>query len=114
MGAARVVLYSLHMLGVAALIAGFAVQLSRGGRGMPVVALHGAATQLVTGLALIGVAEADDRHVNYAKIAVKFSITVTVMILVLANRKKADVPEGLFMGTFGLVLVNIGLAFGWN
>ena len=114
MGAARIVLYALHMLGVAALIGAFAVQVSQGGRGLPKAALHGAATQLVTGLALVGVAEADDRELNYAKIAVKFAITLTVIALVLANRKRESVPEGLFMGAFALVLVNIGLAFGWN
>ena len=114
MTAARLVLYMVHMLGVAALLGAFALQVSRGGRGLPVAALHGAATQLVTGLALVGVNEADERELNYAKITVKLGITLTVMILVIANRRRDAVPEGLFMGAFGLVLVNIGLAFGWN
>lgn len=114
MTAARVVLYMLHMLGVAALLGAFALQVAHGGRGLPTAALHGAAAQLVTGVALVGIAEADDRELNYTKIAVKLGVTLVVAILVLANRKRDSIPEGLFMGAFGLVLLNIGLAFGWN
>lgn len=114
MGAARIVLYALHMLGVAALLAAFALQVAQGGRGLPTAALHGAAAQLVTGLALVGLAEADERDLNYVKITVKLAVTLIVVVLVLANRKRDAVPEGVFMGAFGLVLLNIGLAFGWN
>jgi hypothetical protein len=112
--AARYALYFLHIVGVVAIIVGFGVQVAGGGRGMPKVALHGAATQLLTGVALVGVREADDLPVNMTKISVKLGITLVVLVLVAANRKRDPVPEGVFYGALGLVLVNVGLALGWN
>ncbi len=108
------VLYVLHMAGVAALLVGFGLQIAGDTRTMSTLMLHGAATQLVTGLALVGVKEADDEPLNHTKIAVKIGITVVVAALVYLNRERDRVPEGVFYGALCLVLLNISLAFGWK
>jgi hypothetical protein len=111
---ARSALYVLHMAGVTALLVGFGLQLAAGRRAMATMMLHGALTQLVTGLALVAVNEADDRELNHTKIAVKLGVTVVVLALVYLNRERDRVPDGVFFGAFALVLTNIALAFGWN
>ena len=50
--------------------------------------VHGILTQLVTGVLLVGIAEADDADVDHAKIGVKLAVAVVVAVLVFANRKR--------------------------
>ena len=114
MDLARSALYVLHMAGVAALLVGFGLQLLGGGRALATMMMHGAGAQLVTGLALVAVNEADDRELNHTKVGVKLGITVVVLAIVYLNRERQRVPDGVFFGALALVLVNIGLAFGWN
>lgn len=114
MDLARLALYVLHMAGVAALLVGFGLQLLEGGRKMATMMMHGAGAQLVTGLALVAVNNADDRDLDQTKIAVKIGVTVVVLALVYLNRERERVPDTVFFGALGLVLANIALAFGWN
>lgn len=114
MDLARQALYVLHMAGVAALLVGFGLQLLEGGRKMGTLMMHGALAQVVTGLSLVGVIEADDRELNHTKIAVKIGVTVVVLGIVYLNRERERVPNAVFFGAFGLVLANIAIAFGWN
>ena len=70
-------LVALHLLGMAAVVGGWIAV--RSGRTVVAPILWGARAQIVTGLALVGVAEAikdDEHHVNNTKIAVKLVIAL--------------------------------------
>src|SRR5690606_37005223 len=70
----RLVLLAGHVLGLAAIIGTFFVQMRAKENFATGVVLAGAITQVVTGLALVGVSEAGGGDVNHIKIAVKASI----------------------------------------
>jgi hypothetical protein len=110
----RQVLLFLHLLGMAALLAGFLTQMSVTARRIVTAMLHGAITQVVTGLALVGVREALDDPADNTKMAVKLVVTVVVLALILLNRAKARIPDGLFFGIFALSVLNVAVAVFWQ
>jgi hypothetical protein len=87
------IFFVLHMLGLAAVIGSFFFQLRRKSGFEFRIMLIGAITQLVTGLALVGLIQAaGDEELNNAKIAVKLGIAVVVLIAVIiggSRQKKA-------------------------
>lgn len=110
-------LYSLlvvaHLLGMAALVGGAMVAVPR-----PVVnppMLYGALTQLVTGLALVGLIEsgAVDAEVDNAKIGVKLLVATVVAVLAFRHRKASSVSKGQLHTIGGLALVNVFVAVLW-
>ena len=78
---------------------------------------HGALLQLITGLALVGVAEAGDGDVNHLKIAFKLTIALVIAVLAFIGqrryKKDEKVPAGLAHGVGILTIVNIALATMW-
>ena len=54
----------------------------------------GAGTAFLAGLLLVGVLEAGDDPVNHAKVGVKFGIGLVMLVLVMANMRKAHDPAG--------------------
>ena len=103
----------LHLVGFAALFGGAFVQMKGPTRVINPAILHGALTQLVTGLLLVGVFEMGDADVNHAKIAVKSIVLIVIFVLVLLNRKKESVAPGPFFAILGLTLLNAGIAVFW-
>jgi xanthine/uracil permease len=112
-----------HFIGLAAIVGPFVMQARWKGQFAFPVVLGGAITQLVTGLALVGIAEmgGDDDPLNYAKIGVKLSIAVVVFVVALLGFLKQRKAEGgggrellpFFHAAGGLALVNIALAVFW-
>ena len=109
----RDVLVVLHFIGLAALFGGLFVQLKSDPRVVNNAVIHGALTQVVTGLALVGVLEGLDADVNNAKIGVKLLVALVITVLAFANRKKTSIPNGLFFGLMGLTALNIAVAVFW-
>lgn len=112
------VLVVLHFVGLASLLGGVLVQARsfKTGRAVVLAAImHGAWTQLITGIALVGVIEAGDLYdADNAKIAVKLVISVVVTVLAFLNRKK-DRPAAWVVPAIGaLTLVNIVIAVFWR
>lgn len=111
------VLVALHFLGMAAVVGSFFVQMRRKSDFVLTPLLVGAITQVVTGLALVGLAEASDGDpLNYAKIGVKLTIAVVVLvaaILAVTTQKKGGRVQPFFHTAGGLALVNVLVAVFW-
>lgn len=108
------VLLFLHFIGLAALFGGLFTQLRAEPRVVNAAVVHGALTQLVTGLALVGVNEADDAvTVDHAKIGVKLAVLLVIGALVLKNRKASALSNGVFVTMLALTALNIGVAVFW-
>ncbi|MCU0283091.1 MAG: hypothetical protein MUD13_04210 [Candidatus Nanopelagicales bacterium] len=101
----------LHFIGLASLLGGFLVQLRSTPRVVNPAMLHGALTQLVTGLALVGLAEAAlDYDVNHVKVGIKLAILLVITVLVWVNRGKDAVSTGVWAAIGGLTIVNTAIA----
>ncbi|WP_233493951.1 hypothetical protein [Desertihabitans brevis] len=103
----------LHLVGFAALFGGAFVQLRDREPVVNAAMLHGALTQLVSGLALVGVNEAGDVDVNHVKIGIKLVVTLLVTVLVVLNRRFDSIPKGLWAIILLLTLGNAALAVLW-
>ena len=103
----------LHFVGFAALFGGAFAQLKGPKRVVNAAMFHGALTQLVTGIVLLGLQEMGDGPVNHMKLGVKFLVLVVIMVLVLINRKKDNVTDGAFWAIFALTLANAAIAVFW-
>ncbi len=110
----RDLLLFLHFIGLAALFGGLFVQVKAHPRVVNNAMFHGILTQLVTGLLLVGVLEAGDHEVDNAKIGVKLLVALVIGALILVNRKKQALADGLYLGLLGLTVVNIAVAVFWH
>lgn len=111
----RLVLLFLHLLGMAALAGSFLVQRHTAASG-PLNAgwLHGSLLQLVTGVALVGVNEAQDNDLDHVKVAVKLVVLLVILGLVLVGRRRDPLPAWLVPAVAGLVVLNVGVAVFWT
>ena len=107
------VILILHFLGLAAIIGGFLVQTRSAEKSIHAAMLHGAFTQLATGLILVGLNEALDHGVDNAKIGVKLLITLVVTVLAWVYRKKHPVPTAVWAAVGGLAILNVAVAVLW-
>lgn len=106
----RQLLLVIHLLGFAALFGGMFVQMSSANKSINSAMRDGAGTAFLAGLLLVGVLEAGDGDVNHMKVGIKLLIGLVILVLVMANMKKPQVPAGLFWGIFALTVINVGVA----
>lgn len=105
----------LHFIGLASLLGGFIVQMSSADKGVNPAMLHGALTQLVTGIAMVGIAESGsvDEELNMTKVSVKLLIVVVITVLAVIGRRKQP-PQVALWGVIGaLTLANVVIAVLW-
>jgi len=103
----------VHFIGLASVVGGFLVQMKSPEKGVNPAMWHGALTQLVTGVILVGLAEMQDWDVDHAKIGVKLALTAVITVLAFIGRKK-PLPQTAFWGIIGGVsIVNIVIAVLW-
>lgn len=103
----------LHFIGLAGIIGGVLVQWRSQTRKIDALVLHGALTQLVTGVALVGLRYALDEPVSNPKIGLKLGILVVIMALAWVYRKRESVPTWVWAGIGALTVLNIGVAVLW-
>lgn len=111
------ILLILHFVGLASLLGGVLVQLKdvAAGKGRIVSAMiHGALTQLITGVLLVGLIEMSGGDVNTTKIAVKLGVVVVITVLVFVFRKKSPVASWVVWLVGALTLANIAIAVLWR
>lgn len=103
----------LHFIGLAALLGGWLVQLSTRDKVVNRAMLDGVLTQLVTGLALVGLAEtvlSDEEDVDHVKVGIKLAVLIVIAVLAWVNRKKKSVPPGPWVAIGLLTIANIAVA----
>ncbi len=110
----RLFLLFLHLLGFAALFGGLVVQAKDPEKSVNAAMRDGVGTAFLAGLLLVGVLEAGDEEVNHTKIAVKFTIGLVLLVLVMANTRKASIPRGLWAGLLLLSVANVAVALFWS
>lgn len=110
----REALLVLHFVGLAALFGGWFVQMSAREKVINNAMFHGALTQIVTGILLVGIREAQDLPVDNAKVGVKFLIMAVILGLIVVNRKKNPISVALWAAIGGLTFLNIAIAVFWN
>ncbi|MDP9951599.1 MULTISPECIES: hypothetical protein [Streptomyces] len=111
------VVVALHIIGIASLLGGFLTQMKAMGAGtarFTPAMLHGALTMLATGIALVGLNQADDHAVNNVKIGIKLALLVVILALVYVKRDEEKVDKGAFLAVGGLTVVNIFIATVWT
>jgi len=113
----RLILLVAHVLGLAAIIGAFFVQMRQKDGFATGVVLTGAIVQVVTGAALVGVREAGDMGVNHVKIAVKLAIALIVLvaaILAYVGQRRGKKVQGAFHAAGGMAVINALVAVLWQ
>jgi hypothetical protein len=105
----------LHLLGMAAILGGVVAELVARRDGMPTIALHGAGLQVLTGVALVGLASsgAVDVDVNNVKAAVKLSVAIAVLVVAFLSRRKGSAARAGLRAVGLLALANVLVAVYW-
>lgn len=106
----RNVLLVLHFVGLASLLGGFLVQMSAERKRILRGMFHGALTQLVTGVALVGVHQAMDREVDNTVVGAKLVVLLVITALVWRGRRGEETSTGVWAAVGGLTLLNVVLA----
>lgn len=105
----------LHFIGLAGIIGSWLAVIKEPHvvKGM----LHGAILQVVTGLALVGLNEANDADLNHMKIGIKLLISLVVLVVAVIGLKKEKQHPGstaaLAHVAGGLGIVNVIIAVLW-
>ena len=120
-GIVKMFLVVLHLVGMAALLGGFLVQIkalkAKTAEILPAM-VHGALTSFITGLLLVAVhywelSMGSTEVLDNSKIAIKTVVVLIVLTLVTIHRKKKPV-SGSVLGTVGaLTFLNVVLAVFW-
>ncbi len=110
----------LHFIGLASVVGGFLVQMRSSQKGVNPAMLHGALTQLVTGLLLVGLPEMGVavpfpgwESWDHVKIGVKLALTVVITVLAFVGRRKPMPQVGLWAAIGALSIANIFIAVLW-
>jgi hypothetical protein len=114
MAIAGQVLVLLHLIGFAALLGGVLVQSRVPQPEVNGAMLQGAWIELVTGGALVAWLVLAHQDLHYAELAVKFALTLLVVLLVAKNRKFQSIPRGLWVIIGALTLTNTALSVLWR
>ena len=110
-------LLAAHLVGMALIVGVFLVQMRKNSGFSVGLVLVGAIVQVASGLALVGLAEADGHDLVYAKVATKLIIAVAVLvaaILAYRSSRKGGRVKPFFHAAGGLALVNLLVAVIWN
>ena len=103
----------LHVVGIVAIAFGFFKELAKKTYGVNVAMLHGASTQLLTGVLMVGLREsgvvADDEALDMSKIAIKLIIAIAIIAMYSIGKRKSE--QTLYWALIGaLTVTNIVIA----
>jgi hypothetical protein len=110
-------LLATHILGLAAIIGSFFVQMRRKSEFVLTPMLVGAIVQLVSGVMLVGLAQMADRDLDMLKITVKLVVAIIVLvaaIVAVVTQRRGGRPNPWFHTAGGLAIVNVLVAVIWQ
>ncbi len=114
MNVLRYSLLILHFIGLAAILGPFLDQLRAESKRITTAMLWGARAQIVTGLALVGVAYASDHEPDHVKIAFKLVIALAVAAFAEIGAKRDNLASRFWLLVGILTVVNIAIAVAWR
>ena len=103
-----------HFLGPAAIIGGVLAQMRQTPKRVDALVVHGALTQMVTGVALVGLDQALDDPVDNTKVGIKLVILLVITVLAWRHRKAEAVATWVWATIGLLTVVNIAIAVIWQ
>ena len=103
----------LHFIGLSMLLGGALYQVREKAKNIVRTMRDGAYTQLLTGVILVGLVQANDEVVNNAKVGVKLAIALVIAVLCFVNRKKRTNIPVVWGTVLGLTVANIAIAVLW-
>lgn len=109
----------LHFVGLALLLGAFLVQVASPEKTVTRWMWDGALTQLVTGVAMVGMISAgllgdeEKEELNTTKIAVKLVIVLVIAVLAFVGKKRPAPQVGLWAAIGVLTLANVAIAVLW-
>lgn len=103
----------LHFIGLASLIGSFLVQAKASRKKVDPAMLHGALTQLVTGLVLVGVDQSLGDAVDNTKIGVKLLVLLVIGVIVVRKRTARSISTVEWAAIGGLTILNVVIAVVW-
>jgi hypothetical protein len=109
----HLILVFLHLVGMASLLGGFLAQMTASTRRVVPAMVHGALTQLVTGVLLVLV-PGEGQEPDHAKVGVKGVVLLAILGLMWLNRHRPHVSERVYFAIGGLTLLNVAIAVFWT
>ena len=110
----RLILVFGHLLGVAALLGGAAVQLRAAAKQVNALVVRGVIAQIVTGILLVAARTLEDLPTNAPKYAVKLAVTLAVAVLVFSNRRRPALSGGQYSAILASTVGNVAVAVFWT
>lgn len=111
MEAAKGVLVFAHLLGMAAIVGGYFAGLRHVPKRFSAGMVYGPRFQLLTGILLVGIAEAmGDEPVDHAKVGIKLAIVVVLALITWPRRRDQEVPGGTYHAAGILAITNVAIA----
>lgn len=104
----------IHIIGFAALLGGELVQARSPEKTVNSLMRDGIGTAFVAGLLMVGVIQADDGELDNAWLAVKGTVGLVILVLVMANLRKPRISQGLWALLLLLTIGNICVAVLWE
>jgi hypothetical protein len=100
----------LHLLGFASVFGGLFTQIKQSEKQVNAAMLHGALTQVVTGIVLF-VLELSE--IDHMQIGIKFVLLIGLLVLFVVNRKRT-LSSLAYLTSLGLVVVITAVAVFWG
>ncbi|MFD4294106.1 hypothetical protein ACFWPA_13995 [Rhodococcus sp. NPDC058505] len=94
----------LHFIGLAAIIGSYMTVL-KAPRVIPGM-LHGAILQVVSGLALVGLNEANDADMNHMKVGIKLVVAIVILVLAVLGLRAAKAEPAAPTGGAAVATAN--------
>lgn len=106
------ILVALHLVGVIAIGWGFFSQISKEKKEINPGLLHGGLLQLVTGIAMVGLAEsgAVDEDLNMTKISIKLLVVLALIATAVLGKKAKGDAKTYWMAAGALWVANVIIA----
>lgn len=106
------ILVALHIVGVVAIGWGFFSQISKEKKEINPGLLHGGLLQLVTGVAMVGLAEsgAVDEDLDMTKISIKLVVVLALVAAAVLGKKTTKDVKPYWLAAGALWLLNIIIA----